>query len=130
MGRFDRERALDLSIRQYMQRFLKITASVLAAVCVLFLLYCLFAILVWRNVGTGTDLRATSAIRAEFTSAIGTNFSRQIDFATSFSRDKSVIYIKSDVSGEERNKLNMIVKAINLSYSNRVISIKYESAAN
>jgi hypothetical protein len=109
-----------------MKRIYKITVIVFAVITGLFLIYCLVAILVWKNVAIGSDIKATDLIREEFTKAVGTNFSRQLEFVVSPSHNKTIVHVGIDLNDEEKARLETLAKEISHTNADRIVQIKFD----
>ena len=105
-------------------RVVKIAAITMAAL----LVGCFLAgVVIVMNVHTGADRDISLAIHREFKTALETNFNRQIDTALNTLHNNTVIYVKTEVSDEDKRKLAAIAGNISSLHSNRTIRIVYKT---
>lgn len=112
-----------MEILKFLYEYAKFIALIVGAVYVFILLAGL--VMCWR-IPVGADIKATNAIRGEFTRAMETNFTRQIKVIVTPSRNKTIVIVKTPVSEAEKAKINGLARETSLMHSNWVVQMDYE----
>jgi hypothetical protein len=106
-----------------MKLFIQCVAAMLAIV---FCVYLAVAFAVWHDVARADDRDITNKIRQQIVQALDTNFSQHIDVVVAPSHQKTVIFVRSVLSEEEKKKLLTIANETSRRNLDRRIEIVYK----